>query len=188
MKKSSKGDKATIGSIWTDLTKMDRAVLLMLVNAESPINVDDGTPEVHMGTLPFVTISRAQRVLKRSITGKEWKAFHLKLLKKLGGVSVDTSKTMQIGMTLRHKKVVKRFGDAKGRGLRIPFTQAFLTTAGLKWSLPKRSYVPDNEAKVFPMFNLKFVAKLDKDWSQYIIECPKEHSNELKNFLHRVCR
>jgi hypothetical protein len=182
-KRDPRGGKS-LASHWRDLTPGDRAILLQLIRTYGNLGYD-----IHMGVLPFISVSTAVKSvqLARQVTSTN-KAVYVKLLQKLRGTTVDLSPMIKVRMVLRHARVVKRFGDWIKRGLRIPFAQKYQTTAGLKWSLPHQSYIDDNEAKVFPMFTLNHLKKIDGTWSEYELVCPKTHSNEMKNWLIAMCR
>lgn len=182
-KRDPRGGKS-MGQIWGTLTRQERAICLMVLRTFGNLGYD-----VHMGALPLMgvaTVTKALHAARQSTN--ENRATYTRLLQKLNGTTVDSSKTVTMTVCLRHKKVVKRFGDWIKRGARIPFAQRHLTTAGLKWSLPAQSYVDDTEAKVWPMFTMNFERKVTKDWSVYSVVCPKMHSNTLKNWLNHYCR
>lgn len=182
-KRDPRGGKS-MGQLWSTLTSHERSMCLMVLRTYGELDY-----EVHMGMLPMFGVATVNRALHKARQADDGnKLTFIRLLRKLNGTTADTSKMVTITMALRHKKVVHRFGDTSGRGLRIPFTQRFQTTAGLKWSLPAQSYVPDNEAKVWPMFTMTFAKRIDKDWSVYEVVCPKLHSNVMKNWLNTFCR
>lgn len=182
-KRDPRGGKA-MGELWDTLTQHERAMCLMVLRTFGELGYD-----IHMGHLPLMgvaTVNRALQTARQMDDGN--KATYLRLLRKLNGTTADTSKMLTMTMVLRHKKVVKRFGGTAERGARIPFTQRFQTTAGLRWSLPAQSYVDDTEAKVWPIFKMTFTRRIDKDWSEYMVVCPKLHSNVMKNWLNTYCR
>jgi hypothetical protein len=58
-------------------------------------------------------------------------------------------------MRLDNKKVYRRFGAHPERGKPLPFLQKQKATVGVKWSLPKKEYLPDRDVLVSPCVTLK---------------------------------
>ncbi len=180
-KRDPRGGKS-MGQLWDALTPQERNLCVIVLR-------EFGGRDIHLGALPLMGVSTITQALHtaRKNTSENRRAYTA-LLQKLNGTTVDGSKQERFVMNLRHKKVVARFGDYAERGTRIPFTQRFLTTAGLKAQAFTGHLVPNREAKVWPMFTMNFVKRVDKDWSSYNVTCPKLHGHVLRQWLNAYCR
>lgn len=170
-----------------DLSRNERAHLCFcLVTAAELGRMDDKFKQLHLGILPMVSVDDA--ILSLSFidalpifSGGRRNAFRLQLrdkLKQLAGKERAT--TEKFAIALDDGKVVKRFGANLRRGIPLK-GHTKRVTAGLKWSLPKKSYVPDDDATVVHHFTLVKLAnglwevavnyRFKQDVERYLVDC-----------------
>lgn len=82
---------------------------------------------------------------------------------------------------LDNKKVAKVFGAHPERGRRLTGISKRVTV-GVKWSLPKKDYVPDDDVLVNPVLALKPMGR--GRW-QVLIE--EQYRKEAERFLNDNC-
>lgn len=80
-------------------------------------------------------------------------------------------------------KVYKRFGRKPELGRPLPFLPKKKVTVGVRWSLPRKDYVPDTDVLVTPSVALK---RLSKDFWE--VQCDAAHWPKVQNYLCEVCR
>jgi hypothetical protein len=138
------------------LSRNEKAVLLKFLR-----EVPNGEHH-HEGTLPFVAVSKAIYAIKHLkdcnfITDK-WKAYQRisrVILTKLTSQPDGHNGNAIFFMRLNPKKVYRHFGAHPERGKPLNFLPKERVTVGVKFSLPKKAWVPDNNVLVAPSVALK---------------------------------
>lgn len=80
-------------------------------------------------------------------------------------------------------KVYKRFGRKPELGRALPFLPKKKVTVGVRWSLPRKDYVPDTDVLVTPSVALK---RLSKDFWE--VQCDAVHWPKVQSWLCDWCR
>lgn len=145
------------------LTSKEKLVICYIVN-----NVhDDGDPrsaEIHLGLLPFLPVAGVVRRLRHAAHENgckirtqfiNYRRICKEILSKMQSELDHLSNTVTMKMRLDPKKVLRHFGPHPERGKALPFLQKQKATVGVKWSLPKKQYVPDKDVLVTPCVALK---------------------------------
>lgn len=136
------------------LTPNEKAVLCFALN----VNNNDG---IHQGVLPFVSYSKALVRLASLAGGPSDKPVRMarQILSKLKspeqGFFEGRHGFVRFLMQLDDVKVYRRFGPNPERGKPMPFLPKEKVTVGLKFSLPKKQYLPDKDVLVSPCVTLK---------------------------------
>ncbi len=92
---------------------------------------------------------------------------------------------------LYHGKVAKHFGAHPERGRPIPpiLMKRDKVTVGVRWSLPKRDYVPDDNVLVRPVVALKFKSGSHaRAWSWWEVHCEPIYWPQVEMWLIDHCR
>ncbi|SRR5260221_7829985 len=136
--------------------------------------------KVHPGLLPFLSVNDVLVALESYQHASDFSpiAQVKNKLKRL----YDLDNVVKFTMTLHPAKVVKQFGPNLVRGFRIPYVTSQRVTVGVKWSLPKRDYVPDDDVLVSPYFTI--IKGPDKKW---IINCQQHHVATVHDYLAAKC-
>ena len=142
--------------------------------------------EVHKGILPFVSIAKIMVALEfygnATLAGKRIKATIQGKLRDIYKITEAKSWLM----SLNSAKVVRRFGSHPERGHNIPLsgTNKKKVTVGVRWSLPKRDYEPDDDVLVTPHVVIKPVhGKRD----MFEVTCDPKHYEHVTNWLLQYC-
>jgi hypothetical protein len=132
------------------------------------------------GTLPFVAVSKAVNVLESVAMGSlitdQWKAYARiakEILVKLSEARDDRKGQAVFRMRLNDKKVYRHFGRNPEKGKPLSFLPKEKVTVGVKYSLPKKDYVPDKDVLVAPCVTLKPMVKgplLERVWEITVLE------------------
>ena len=142
------------------LTSTEKVVLCRVLNH----GVDES---IHPGVLPFVSRAKALvrlasviSLLKPPTNGQRlFRQIQAKLIQDQGPsmsrVGLEPVNFVRWSMRLDDIKVYRRFGPHPERGKPLPFLGKEKVTVGLKFSLPKRAYVPDKDVLVSPCVTLK---------------------------------
>lgn len=118
--------------------------------------------DVHPGVLPFISrataLVRLAAVISPLKGGEPGQRLFRQIVGKL--TAEDTrpyggSSFVRWSMRLDDLKVYRRFGPHPERGKPLPFLGKEKVTVGMKFSLPKRGYVPDKDVLVSPCVTLK---------------------------------
>lgn len=89
----------------------------------------------------------------------------------------------QILLHLDDGKVAKAFGKHPELGRPFKWLGLSKVTCGVKWSLPKRDYVPDTEVMVAPCVALMPVKR-----GLWEVICAEEHRRDVESWLVDHCR
>ena len=130
------------------LTANEKAVLCNVLN----YGHNEG---IHQGVLPFVSHAKAVVRLATQITRSTNTRIFRQIQSKLVGADSNFVQSVRFSMRLDDIKVYRRFGPHPERGKPLPFLGKEKVTVGLKFSLPKRAYVPDKDVLVSPCVTLK---------------------------------
>lgn len=172
--------KKTLGSQIGSLTEVEKLHLITILNEYGELNY-----VVHPGLLPFVSVDKVFFAFSRATfvsISKNGKAFRARMLSKLRYLYVmDDSVTWP--MYLNPRKVVKRFGSNIGKGVRIAGLPKKRVTVGVKWSLPKRQHIPDDDVHVDPMVLIKPTPVK----GHFLITCEARHRPAVSSFLADHC-
>ena len=83
---------------------------------------------------------------------------------------------------LNDKKVVRRFGGNPERGIRLPAVSKRVTV-GVRWSLPRKKYEPDDNVLVNPIIALKSKGK-----GRWELICEPVYSRQAEQYLEANCK
>lgn len=86
-------------------------------------------------------------------------------------------------MLLDDSKVYKRFGRHPEYGKALPFLPKEKVTVGVRWSLPKKNYVPDDDVLVTPTVSLTKIKP-----GLWRVACMKKHWTRTEAWLIEYCR
>lgn len=135
------------------LTPNERRALCYILNLPS----DNG---IHPGVLPFV--SRSKALVRLATIASTPNMVGLRIYRQIQAklASADwpfigAPSCVRWSMRLDDLKVYRRFGPHPERGKPLPFLGKERVTVGMKFSLPKRAYVPDKDVLVSPCVTLK---------------------------------
>jgi len=94
------------------------------------------------------------------------------ILVKLSEARDDRKGVAVFRMCLNVKKVYRHFGRNPEKGKPLNFLPKERVTVGVKYSLPKKDYVPDKDVLVAPCVKLKLVEKgpLQRVWEVTVLE------------------
>jgi hypothetical protein len=168
----------TILKYWEQLDHRDKHSLIFALNMAG-IN-----PCVHMGTLPFVGVDKAMAALNgtgRAVIGDGRQRKWMKACETKFTVWTDSC---CFALYLDAKKVSKRFGPHPERGMPLKVLRLKRVTVGVKWSLPKRDHVPDDDVHVYPSVTLRCDKHSNSKW---YITCHKDYHNQVMDFLLDHC-
>lgn len=136
------------------LNAKEQAVICLLARHSGRF---EGRGEIHQGLLPFLPVKEVI-ILMKTIIGLDamgqYKRTCNRILMKLSEANEPEGKTTFL-MKLNHAKVYKQFGRNPERGKPLPYLQKVKVTVGLKWSLPKKQWLPDKDVLVTPCVTLK---------------------------------
>jgi hypothetical protein len=154
----------------------ERLVLCHVLNSTTPKVMDT---EVHLGLLPFIKVEAAYEALL-AFTGTKG-GIIVRLTNRVKDL-FDLGDIAQWDMALVDYKVLKRFGAHPERGHIIQYAAKKRVTVGMKWSLPKKTYIPDDDVLVAPHVTLKKVGKV-----QWRIRCEARYAEMVENYLVDHC-
>lgn len=160
------------------LKPVEKGLIVWALNATNHLGY-----AVHQGMLPFITVDDALTVL--TIYGgstQHGKHISANIRSELRG-AYGISEAVSWSMKLDTKKVSRRFGAHPERGHTIPQVQKKRVTVGVKWSLPKKDHVPDDDVLVAPHVVLRPLYQ--KGWWE--ISCEKRYRNHVTTFLLDYC-
>ncbi len=156
------------------LSQKEKAVLLHLVH-----HLYDEKHH-HQGTLPFISLNTAVGVLELVTRGgyasEQWKAYTRiakEILVKLSEARENRTGSSIFLMRLNDKKVFRHFGRNPEKGKPLNFLPEVKVTVGVKYSLPKKDYVPDKDVLVAPCVKLRPMEKgriLNRQWEVTVLE------------------
>lgn len=143
------------------LNAKEKSVLchvLSLWRSSIPQAVEQGTPDIHPGVLPFIAHRDAVCALNTIIDKGNGVQPGLRLFKQIRSKLLNpkeagfggSSNFTRFVMKLDDAKVYRVFGAHPERGKPLTFLPKEKVTAGMKWSLPKKRYEPDKDVLVTP--------------------------------------
>lgn len=136
---------------------------------------------IHRGALPFVKLTDAIAALSNFHYGAGLTSrFAQKLLAKIG-VNKKDKASVQFAMALSDKRVIKEFGPHPERGVKMK-GRKIKVTVGVRWSLPRKCYEPDDNVLVSPTFALKAVGK-----NHWVVTVNKAYREEVQRYLMDTC-
>jgi hypothetical protein len=168
--------KGTLADHIEKFSKKERAVLCYMINV---INQDDDVAvHVHLGLLPFIKSEAALDAVLRYAGPQRLVAVVAEKLKRLYGID-DIA---QMEMYLSNTKVIRRFGQNPERGHIIQYAAKKRVTVGVKWSLPHKDYIPDDDVLVAPHVTLKNVGG-----GRWRIRCESKYADMVQRYLMDHC-
>lgn len=81
------------------------------------------------------------------------------------------------------RKVLRQFGMHPERGKALPCLPKKRVTVGVRWSLPKRDYVPDDDVRVNRMVALQNVGG-----NRWRVLCEEAYWSAVRSWLFTYCR
>jgi hypothetical protein len=164
------------------LTTNEKAVLLKFITDLT------GNSHHHEGTLPFVSKNRAIYAIKHlpkcNFIGEKYKAYQRiarAILTKLDSQPDGHNGNAIFFMRLNPNKVHRKFGAHPEKGKPLNFLPKERVTVGVKFSLPKKAWVPDNNVLVAPSVALKKRGDL---WEVTVMERCRDR---VKAWLQQNC-
>ena len=139
---------ATLLNCWDRLTTRDKNVLLYALNRFNTVE------DLHHGKLPFVEVEKAKSVCDTYLNYTTSDPMY-KHIKAVSNKLVHLTDCATFRMVLNPKKVAKHFGSHPELGKPIKMWRPRRVTVGVKWSLPKRDHVPDDDVLVYPVVVVK---------------------------------
>lgn len=148
------------------LDRQDKALLVRLINEAAVLG-----SECHLGMLPFVTMGQAAMTMRVSGNTKAIRRLANKLETWNWVAGDDETSVVTFSIWAMDEQIIHQFGPHPELGVRLPggYIPKIKVTAGLKWSLPKRDYVPDENVMVDPMIKLTPNLTLQNCWT---VTCP----------------
>lgn len=185
MKRGQHKFKTNLTHYYPKLTPNERGLLCAAIRSTS-----DDYKDIHLGLLPFiprVVAIACLQIMSNAVAnnGTNRRRVYLKLLIKLGehDFADQQRKSARFHMMLDDGLVAKKLGTSLDRGVPIPGTLKRRVTAGVKWSLPKRAYVPDDNVMVHDMMLLHPITK-----GMWRIECPENRIRQVELYLMDNCQ
>lgn len=90
---------------------------------------------------------------------------------------------MPHSIILNSKKVLKHFGQRPWLGKALPCLPKKQVTVGVRWSLPKRDYVPDTEVWVNRTVALHHV-----QGNTWRVLCDEQYWPRVQTWLYQNCK
>lgn len=128
------------------LSRTDKAIICNAVRAHSEFT------DAHPGLLPFLSLKMVLGCLGK-VTPKRRQ--HRELVSTLGQDPCVAKDQISFVMYLNDAKVYKLFGPKPERGHALPCLPKKRVTVGMRWSLPRKCYEPDDDVLVKPMVALE---------------------------------
>jgi len=169
----------TLAAQLEKLKPIEKGYLVWVLNGSNHLGY-----EVHLGMLPFVSVDDALEALSKyggsTSTGKITSANVRAKLKAAYGIGGHVTWSIK----LNDAKVVKRFGAHPERGHKIQGVSKKRVTCGVRWSLPKRRHVPDDDVLVAPHVTLH-PATLPGWWN---VTCETKYREKVTMYLVDHCQ
>lgn len=139
------------------LSQKERLILCNCINTVGKVNDE---PEIHLGLLPFYNHTKAVRACHTIISVSSGptrlvKQIKAKLTSDETALFSGASAFVRFPMRLSDAKVYRYFGPHPERGKPLSILPKEKVTVGVKFSLPKKDYVPDKDVLVTPCVTLK---------------------------------
>jgi hypothetical protein len=155
------------------LTKEDRDYICDMLNQYTP-----RAYKVHHGMLPFIPIKEVFALTNLMAVG----GFALARKRVIKVIESSPEATVRMNLFLRDQLVLKHFGKRPYLGKPLSHLPKKRVTVGVKWSLPKQSWVPDTDVLVSPTVALK---KINTDFWE--ATCEACYWNEVHAWLIENC-
>ncbi len=165
------------------LTGKEKAVLLNIIKEAWP-----DSQHHHDGTLPFISVSVAkgalQLVAKGGYASEKWQAYARMAQNILAKMAVPPKDDGKISflMHLNAKKVFRQFGRSPERGKPLNFLPKEKVTVGVKFSLPKKQWVPDDNVLVAPS------VKVRPHGGMWEVTVARHHRKAVEHWLQANCQ
>lgn len=91
-------------------------------------------------------------------------------------------------LTLNNQKVLRRFNGHPERGVACSVLPKKRVTVGVRWSLPHRDFIPDDDVHVTPTVALRFIKRYPKGLGQWKVIVAKKHLKKAVEWLLITCR
>ncbi len=91
-------------------------------------------------------------------------------------------------LILNSQKVLRRFNGHPERGVLCSVLTKKRVTVGVRWSLPHKDYVPDDDVHVTPTVALKFIKRYSGGLSSWEVIAAKEHLTRATEWLLLTCK
>ncbi len=165
----------TLGAHLTQFKPQEKGLIVWALNTTNLLGY-----QVHLGMLPFVKAETALEALGifSNVSNKAIAAATKAKLKQAYNIGSSVSWNMR----LDNAKIIKRFGAHPERGHNIPCVAKKRVTVGVRWSLPKRDHVPDDNVLVQPHLKLEPVMAY---W--WRVTCEKRYRDHVHMWLLDNC-
>ena len=160
----------TMGKLIRHFTAREMAVICWVVNQR------EKTTDLYAGALPFVPVNK---VLIALTTYNPMNRTVKSILQKLNLACGRNEPVLQ----LRTSKVAAYFGPHPERGKVIPWLGVKKVKVGVRWSLPKRDYVPDDNVNVRPSVALRLWCAGNDGLDHYRVSAPPRHWPAIEQWL-----
>ena len=162
------------------LTTKEKAVLCRLFNFWKP----GPQPDIHLGTLPFVSYGDAMMWLANSLIGPPNDIYPTErtikqIMSKLG--HDPTKGVARFCLYLIDRKVYRRFGHHPERGVTLDFLPKKKVTVGMKNQFGRVN--PDKDVLVSPHFSLR---RVNQNYWEVVIDT--QHQADVEEWLAENCR
>jgi len=179
-------EQPTMLKLWDNLTNKDKAVLCRIINNES--NRHKG--RMHVGLLPFITIEHVLECLKVDYrqtpdpqNNRKRRNARLQAMLRYYVPSQENVFFAYLSVT----KVIKHFGAHGERGKVMNFLPVQKVTAGTRWNLPSRSYIPDDDVHVHPTVSVSIYRWEGSGRAYWRICCDKRYWLAVHTWLRDNC-
>lgn len=135
-----KPKEPTLVKYYPHLLAKDKALVMRALNEQR----QEGQGEIHLGILPFVSMSRVATALKATqdanLSHRIWADLCTKLEVRRW---LDEPKVKKVYLDLNPAKVAKRLGMRPHLGVTIPVIPKVRTRGGLVWSVAHCDWIPE---------------------------------------------
>lgn len=176
---------ATVHQYLHLLSPGEKALICLAVRA-----YDENFKDAHPGMLPFLSLNLVIPCLMQAKANGGQKRPFAKLLSKLEyhkWVSEDRNRFL---MVLDNAKVAKHFGNHPELGKPLPHLAKKKVTVGVRWSLPRKKYEPDDDVHVTPCVALDklFGSSPTKTNTRFwLVKCDPKYRYEVELWLLDHC-
>ncbi len=174
------------------LTVSEKAVIVYLANNLPAPGFQLPKTDFHQGLVPFLPVRDVIYWLRQMIyvgpdidyEGKRYRRLCLGILAKMTEDMEQDTGTTTFLMKLNDKKVYRRFGLHPERGKPLPFLSKEKVTVGVKWSLPKKDWIPDKDVLVSPCVTLQ---RIVRDGGMWEVKVSKKCYHAVQHWLYENC-
>jgi len=171
--------KRTLAKHMEKLKPKEKGFIVWMLNSSNHLGY-----HIHLGMLPFVNVEDALACIERFDPTTSHNLRIIKEVKSKLRAAYHIGPSVTWAMKLNASRIVKRFGAHPERGHNIPHVQKKRVTVGVKWSLPKRDYVPDEDVMVQPHVVLRR-SRVQQDY--WHITCEKKYRAHVTTYLLDYC-